>query len=261
MSLSYAQQQGLASQQASQQAANPYRQQPQQTYMNAGAPNAPSGNRYIPPTFNYGTNPMGGSARDYSTMNWNNIQQYNLPQQQNNPYLQEYMGNLRDSLGGFDQRYPNRQPVMPQFGGGDPYGMYDPRGQRGGGYGGRSGGYDPRAQMYGDYGGMSEDQMFGDSGMGGMYGRRGGGNRGGYGQGGFGDPEGYGPPQERPYRYGGGNGPRGGGRDDFYDPKGPVAPSWFDFASSGFTGGGGLTGSGGQPKDPYAKPLQQVGGG
>ncbi len=101
----------------------------------AGRPvSQPYGNRYIPPTFNFGRDP-GGGRPNYDQMDWNNIQGYNLPQQGNNPYQQEYMGGLRDMLGSFQGRYPQQQPRMPQFGGGDPYNMYDPGG--GPGTGGR----------------------------------------------------------------------------------------------------------------------------
>jgi len=91
----------------------------------AGRPvSQPYGNRYIPPTFNFGRDP-GGGRPNYDQMDWNNIQGYNLPQQGNNPYQQEYMGGLRDMLGSFQGRYPQQQPRMPQFSGGDPYNMYD----------------------------------------------------------------------------------------------------------------------------------------
>jgi len=155
----------------------------------AGRPvSQPYGNWYNPPTFNFGRD-QGGGRPNYEQMDWNNIQGYNLPQQGNTPYQQEYMGGLRDMLSSFQGRYPQQQPRMPQFGGGDPYNMYDPGdmsyydqlyGQQGrddnaafmahggvtprggvqsGNFGGR-GGFDPRALLAQLFGGMSPEQMF-----------------------------------------------------------------------------------------------------
>lgn len=78
------------------------------------------GNRYIPPTYNFGRGMYGA---DYNSMDWNNVQQYDLPQQGNNPYQQQYMQGLRNTTGRFPQG--GRGPQMPQFrgqGGGGGYG-------------------------------------------------------------------------------------------------------------------------------------------
>jgi len=74
------------------------------------------GNRYIPPTYNWRDNGRG-SANNYREMDWNNVQSYGLPQQQNDPYTPGYMSNLRGALGGFGDRYPRQGPQMPNFGG------------------------------------------------------------------------------------------------------------------------------------------------
>lgn len=213
---------------------------------------AARGNRYIPPTFDYGRNPMGGNTPNYRDMQWNTMQDYYLPNATNRPYSGQIQQGGRDSMDYMSGRYgsPNRQPVMPQFDGGDPYGMYDPRGSapqdyrrigRGGvedmasfgGGQGRMPRFDPRMLMQLMYGGMSEDQMFGDSGMNDYYDyalRLRGRGRQDYQQ------------QERPYSYGA-NGPKdpmagikpnqisgGGGLDA------PANTDWWSYASSGFKG-------------------------
>ena len=197
---------------------------------------AARGNRYIPPTFDYGRNPMGGNTPNYRDMQWNTMQDYYLPNATNRPYSGQIQQGGRDSMDYMSGRYgsPNRQPVMPQFDGGDPYGMYDPRGSapqdyrrigRGGvedmasfgGGQGRMPRFDPRMLMQMMYGGMSEDDMFGDS-------------------------RGY--QQERPYRYPGQN--RYPRQDIDLGSYGPPTP-W----------------GSGMPKDPAAgiKPNQISGGG
>lgn len=74
-------------------------------------------NRYVPPTFNWGQR-IGDNAPNYQQMDWNQMQAYYMPQQQNSPYTNSYMSQLQGMLGGFSRQYggPNRQPVLPQFG-------------------------------------------------------------------------------------------------------------------------------------------------
>ncbi len=93
------------------------------------------GNRYIPPTFNYGSNAVTNSP-DYQQMNWNTMQQHYLPGntsqgQMGNAYMQQ----LQSMLGQFGQQYgdPNRRPVLPNFG------SYNP------GFGGATSYYDQQA--------------------------------------------------------------------------------------------------------------------
>jgi len=92
-------------------------QSPYQVYSAGQQVNQGPGNRYIPPTYNYRAG-TAGSPRNYNEMDWNNVQSYNLPQQQNNPYQQQYMQGLRDTTSRFGQ-----MPMMPQFGGGRNYRM------------------------------------------------------------------------------------------------------------------------------------------
>ena len=129
-------------------------------------------NRYVPPTFNWGRGGLDGRQPQYTQMDWNQMQGFYMPQQQNNTFTNPYMQQLQGMLGMFSNQYggPNRQPVMPQFGSynpgfGGPTSFYD---QMRGGTGGQgSGGF------WGNYG--PEDQEFGGSIMpvrgGGMYGR------------------------------------------------------------------------------------------
>lgn len=245
----------------------------------AGRPVAqPYGNRYIPPTFNFGRDP-GGGRPNYDQMDWNNIQGYNLPQQGNNPYQQEYMGGLRDMLSSFQGRYPQQQPRMPQFGGGDPYNMHDPGdmsyydqryGQQGrddnaafmanGGStprGGRQGGYDYESQQPGfdteNYGPGSlyeyyARQRLNGGRQDGNFGGGGGLSRFGGGRGGF-DPRalmaqlfgGMSPEQ----MFSGGN----------YGQQQRPRPKYPDFNSGYGTGGAG------PESGMVTKPLRMGGGG
>jgi hypothetical protein len=81
-------------------------------------------------------------------MDWNQMQGFYMPQQQNNTFTNPYMQQLQGMLGMFSNQYggPNRQPTLPQFG------SYNP------GFGGPTSFFD---QMRGGGGGMG----------GGMYGR------------------------------------------------------------------------------------------
>ena len=123
---------------------------PQQPNMGLGP------NRYIPPTFNYGSNGQG-SRPDYSRMDWNQMQAHYLPNMTNQGgTANTYMQQLQQMLGNFGQQYgsPNRQPQMPNFGSynpgfGGPTSYYDQQqGDDGGGmaYAGGSPGFydDPR---------------------------------------------------------------------------------------------------------------------
>lgn len=69
-------------------------------------------NRYIPPTFSFGRN---GERPDYNQMNWNTMQQYYMPQQNNDTFTNPYMSSLQNMLQQFGSQYgsPNRQPQMP----------------------------------------------------------------------------------------------------------------------------------------------------
>lgn len=77
-------------------------------------------NRYIPPTFNYGRN---GERRDFNTMDWNTMQQFYMPQQNNDTLTAPYMSNLMNMLQQYQGQYGsfNRQPSMP-FQGQRPFG-------------------------------------------------------------------------------------------------------------------------------------------
>lgn len=127
---------------------------PQQPNMGLGP------NRYVPPTFNWGRGGLDGRQPNYSQMDWNQMQAFYMPQQQNNTFTNPYMQQLQGMLGQFSAQYgsPNRQPVLPQFGSynpgfGGPTSFYD---QMRGGTGGQgSGGF------WGNYG--PEDQEFGGS--------------------------------------------------------------------------------------------------
>lgn len=106
---------------------------PQQPAMGLGP------NRYIPPTFNYGSNGQG-SRPNYTQMDWNQMQAHYLPNMTNQGgTANTYMQQLQQMLGNFGQQYGglNRQPQMPNFGSynpgfGGPTSYYDQ--QRGGGY-------------------------------------------------------------------------------------------------------------------------------
>lgn len=106
---------------------------PQQPNMGLGP------NRYIPPTFNYGSNGQG-SRPNYTQMDWNQMQASYLPRTTNQgETANTYMQQLQQILGGFSQQYggAGRQPQMPNFG------SYNP------GFGGATSYYD---QMRGQEG-------------------------------------------------------------------------------------------------------------
>jgi len=107
-------------------------------------------------------------------MDWNQMQGFYMPQQQNNTFTNPYMQQLQGMLGMFSNQYggPNRQPTLPQFG------SYNP------GFGGPTSFYDQSLQDWGRSAmdmqrnmgqgpqGRGEYQMYGGGGMGGgMYGR------------------------------------------------------------------------------------------
>ena len=136
-------------------------------------------------------------------MQWNTMQEYYMPQQNNDPFTNRYMGNLLQMLQGFGQQYgsPNRQYIAPRFN------TYQPD----------YSGFNPMASYY--QRGMSPNQMF-DPRMASLFGAGQLGNMvpnsqqgnqmpmsmGGYGnQGGYGNPGGmlgwFGYGQQR-YGYG-----------------------------------------------------------
>ena len=133
-------------------------------------------NRYIPPTFNYGSGGGYGARPNYTQMDWNQMQTSYLPRQSNQgETANTYMAQLQQMLGGFSQQYggPNRQPTMPNFssynpGFGGPTSYYDQMQQgmqQGGGqsgYGGRGQmpQFNPYMLMQNNMRGMSFDQMF-----------------------------------------------------------------------------------------------------
>jgi len=104
-------------------------------------------NRYVPPTFNWGRGGLDGRQPQYTQMDWNQMQGFYMPQQQNNTFTNPYMQQLQGMLGMFSNQYggPNRQPTLSQFG------SYNP------GFGGPTSFYD---QMRG--GGMQNPEGFGD---------------------------------------------------------------------------------------------------
>lgn len=110
-------------------------------------------NRYVPPTFNWGRGGLDGRQPQYTQMDWNQMQGFYMPQQQNNTFTNPYMQQLQGMLGMFSNQYggPNRQPTLPQFGSynpgfGGPTSFFDQmRGGMGGG-GGR--GSDPYAARF-----------------------------------------------------------------------------------------------------------------
>jgi len=181
---------------------SPYQNYNQGGMQSGGRPvrQAHPGNRYIPPTYNFGRGMYGA---DYNNMDWNNVQQYDLPQQGNNPYTQEYMGGLRGSTGRFPQggrtqqqtsdwtynrdgtiAQQSRGPQMPQFGGRQQRPMQLPEDYEypgsgnfniGGGYGG---GYGEMGENW-DGGGGPTMPRFGGGGYGVGFGGGYGGGRGG----------------------------------------------------------------------------------
>ena len=107
-------------------------------------------NRYVPPTFNWGRGGLDGRQPQYTQMDWNQMQGFYMPQQQNNTFTNPYMQQLQGMLGMFSNQYggPNRQPTLPQFGSynpgfGGPTSFFDQ--MRGGGVGGGGRGSDPYA--------------------------------------------------------------------------------------------------------------------
>lgn len=111
---------------------------PQQPNMGLGP------NRYVPPTFNWGRGGLDGRQPQYTQMDWNQMQGFYMPQQQNNTFTNPYMQQLQGMLGMFSNQYggPNRQPTLPQFGSynpgfGGPTSFFDQ--MRGGGMGGGGG--------------------------------------------------------------------------------------------------------------------------
>ncbi len=123
-------------------------------------------NRYIPPTFNYGSNGQG-SRPNYTQMDWNQMQSSYLPSLSNQgSTANSYMQQLRQMLGGFSQQYgdPNRRPELPQFGSYNPgFGgatsYYDQ--QSGGGQGrGQMPQFNPYMLMQNNLRGMDFNQMF-----------------------------------------------------------------------------------------------------
>lgn len=220
---------------------------PQQPNMGLGP------NRYVPPTFNWGRGGLDGRQPNYSQMDWNQMQAFYMPQQQNNTFTNPYMQQLQGMLGQFSAQYgsPNRQPVLPQFGSynpgfGGPTSFYD---QMRGGTGGQgSGGF------WGNYG--PEDQEFGGS----IMPVRGGG----------GDhalPEGYSynAPEGRSYtremQANGGQwayGPNGERIEVGGNQLGPGADYFRNLFGEGGgrgMGGGGFGGRGGYPMMPQFNPY------
>lgn len=101
-------------------------------------------NRYVPPTFNWGRGGLDGRQPQYTQMDWNQMQGFYMPQQQNNTFTNPYMQQLQGMLGMFSNQYggPNRQPTLPQFGSynpgfGGPTSFFEQ--MRGGGVGGGGG--------------------------------------------------------------------------------------------------------------------------
>lgn len=96
-------------------------------------------NRYVPPTFNWGRGGLDGRQPQYTQMDWNQMQGFYMPQQQNNTFTNPYMQQLQGMLGMFSNQYggPNRQPTLPQFG------SYNP------GFGGPTSFYDQSLQDWG----------------------------------------------------------------------------------------------------------------
>ena len=145
---------------------------PQQPNMGLGP------NRYIPPTFNYGSNGQG-SRPNYTQMDWNQMQASYLPRTTNQgETANTYMQQLQQMLGGFSQQYggAGRQPQMPNFGSYNPgfggatsyyeqqrgYGMDrdSASGSDRGNYGGTRPQFNPYMLMQNGLRGMDFNQMF-----------------------------------------------------------------------------------------------------
>ena len=138
-------------------------------------------NRYVPPTFNWGRGGLDGRQPQYTQMDWNQMQGFYMPQQQNNTFTNPYMQQLQGMLGMFSNQYggPNRQPTMPQFGSynpgfGGPTSFYDQ--MRGGGD--LIGGFGDRMPADGEFMEIFDTPMRGPrmpyGGNGGGFGGRGG---------------------------------------------------------------------------------------
>lgn len=129
-------------------------------------------NRYIPPTFQYSRDNIAGGP---ATMNWNTMQSYYMPQQNNDTFSSGYMSNLQNLLSQFSTQYggggPNRQPTLPRFNQNQYSG-----GRSQMGYGGMPGagtvGGNYRNQAQGMFNGMQNSQMF-DPRMMDLFGRQG----------------------------------------------------------------------------------------
>lgn len=169
---------------------------PQQTDRGLGP------NRYVPPTFDWGRGGLDGNQRQRDQMNWNQMQDYYLPNQggqRSGP--NQYNDALRQMLEQFSGQYggAGRRPQLPQFssydpGFGGPTSYYDQqqqqpgrgggRGGMGAGPGGRGGGrggqqqqqFNPYQLMRGNLQGMGMDQMFPDE-WAGLFGGQGFGSR------------------------------------------------------------------------------------
>ena len=146
-------------------------------------------NRYVPPTFNWGRGGLDGRQPQYTQMDWNQMQGFYMPQQQNNTFTNPYMQQLQGMLGMFSNQYggPNRQPTLPQFssynpGFGGPTSFFDQMRGGGGGMYGRE--YDRRAAYeharqqpdfdWGNYGESMDGPRMPYGGNGGGFGGRGG---------------------------------------------------------------------------------------
>ena len=144
---------------------------PQQTDRGLGP------NRYVPPTFDWGRGGLDGNQRQRNQMNWNQMQEYYLPNQGGQRSgANQYSEQLQQMLAQFGQQYggAGRRPQLPQFssydpGFGGPTSYYDQQqggyGGRGAGMGGRGGqqqqrGFNPYDLMQRNLQGMSQDEMF-----------------------------------------------------------------------------------------------------
>lgn len=197
-------------------------------------------NRYVPPTFNWGRGGLDGRQPQYTQMDWNQMQGFYMPQQQNNTFTNPYMQQLQGMLGMFSNQYggPNRQPTLPQFG------SYNP------GFGGPTSFYDQSLQDWGRSAmdmqrnmgqgpqGRGEYQMYGGGGMGGFGDQM-------PGDGGFMDIF------DTPMRGGGMQNPEGFG-DQFAVMPGSGPGPGADYFRSLFGGSGGR---GGYPQMPQFNPY------
>lgn len=145
---------------------------PQQTDRGLGP------NRYVPPTFDWGRGGLDGNQRQTNQMNWNQMQDYYLPNQGGQRSgANQYSDSLRQMLEQFSGQYggAGRRPQLPQFSSYDPgFGgatsYADQQGLRGGMGSGRGGmggmqqqqqaQFNPYQLMRSNLQGMSMDQMF-----------------------------------------------------------------------------------------------------